>query len=277
MQTYALYLGLGAIAGLLSGIFGIGGGAIIVPVLIYSFIAQGYSPEVLTHLAIGTSLATIVVTSASAVATHHRKGAVRWPLARWMAPGIFIGTALGGLFAATLSGPLLQLCFGLFLLGVAAQLGFSVQPRASRQLPGRFGTAGTSLGIGFLSGIFGIGGGSISVPFLVWCRIGMAQAVATSAALGFPIAVSGALTYMLNGWAAPGLPAGALGYLHVPALVGVALASTPCARAGALLAHQLPAALLKKLFALLLLALGLSFVGANLLALLTRHTTEIAK
>lgn len=269
MQIYALYLGLGAIAGLLSGIFGIGGGAIIVPVLIYSFVAQGYSPEVLTHLAIGTSLATIVVTSASAVATHHRKRAVRWPLALWMAPGIGVGTALGGLFAATLSGPLLQLCFGVFLLGVAAQLGLGLQPRASRQVPGRFGTAGTSLGIGFLSGIFGIGGGSISVPFLVWCRIGMAQAVATSAALGFPIAVSGAVTYLLNGWAEPGLPAGAVGYLHLPALFGIALASTPSARAGALLAHRLPANLLKKLFVLLLVALGLSFVGTNVPTLLT--------
>lgn len=268
METLVVYLLVGALAGLVGGLFGLGGGAVIVPILIYSFAAHGYSPEVLTHLALGTSLATIIVTSASAVVAHHRRGAVLWPLMWSMVPGICIGAAAGGVFAATMSGPLLQLGFGVFLLLVAAQMGLGLRPHSARDLPGVAGKFASSAGIGFFSGIFGIGGGSLTVPFLAWCNVTMTRAVATSSALGFPIAISGAITYMLAGMGRPDLPDGALGYVHLPALFGIALASTPCARIGVNLAHRLQEKLLKRAYAVVSAGLGVYFIVNNTVALL---------
>ncbi len=267
MEILVVYLLVGALAGLVGGLFGLGGGAVIVPILIYSFAASGYSPEVLTHLALGTSLATIIITSASAVVAHHRKRAVVWPLMWSMVPGICLGTALGGLFAANLSGPLLQLCFGAFLLLVAAQMGLGLRPHSARELPGLPGKFASSAGIGFFSGIFGIGGGSLTVPFLAWCNVAITRAVATSAALGFPIAVSGAITYMVAGMGRSDLPEGSLGYVYLPALFGIALASTPCARIGANLAHRLQEKLLRRLYALVSAGLGVYFIIDNIAAL----------
>ncbi len=263
MEALVVYLLVGALAGLVGGLFGLGGGAVIVPILIYSFAVSGFSPEILTHLALGTSLATIIVTSASAVVAHHRKRAVLWPLMWSMVPGICLGAAFGGLFAATLSGPLLQLGFGVFLLLVAAQMGLGLRPHSARDLPGLPGKFVGSAGIGFFSGIFGIGGGSLTVPFLAWCNVAMARAVATSSALGFPIAISGAITYMLAGMGRADLPEGSLGYVYLPALFGIALASTPCARIGANLAHRLQEKLLRRLYAGVSAGLGVYFIASN--------------
>lgn len=264
LDVFALYLALGVVAGVIAGLFGLGGGAIIVPVLIIAFTVSGYSPELLTHLAIGTSLATIVVTSTSAIATHHQKDAVRWPLVVSMIPGIVIGAAVGGLLAAQLDGPLLQICFGVFLIFIAGQMLFSAPVSGHRELPGLGSRSGVAGVIGCLSGIFGIGGGSLTVPFLSWCRIPMPQAVASSAALGFPIAVSATLVYVMTGWSAAGLPAGAYGYVYLPAFIGIALTSIPFAQVGAKLAHRLPETGLRFAFAGLSLLLGLIFIVSNI-------------
>ena len=264
MEVFALYLAVGVLAGVIAGLFGLGGGIIIVPVLITAFTMSGYPPELLTHLAIGTSLATIMVTSTSAIVTHHQKKAVRWSLVLSMVPGIICGATLGGLLASQLDGPLLQICFGAFLIFVAVQMGSSGQLRGHRELPHRgwrFTVAGV---IGCLSGIFGIGGGSLTVPFLSWCRIPMPQAVAGSAALGFPIAVSATLIYVITGWGQPELPAGAYGYVYLPAFVGIALTSIPFARIGARLAHRLPEVAMRRAFAALSLVLGSIFIMSNL-------------
>jgi len=260
----ALYLGIGAVAGLVAGLFGLGGGAVVVPVLILAFHWQGLAPEVLTHLAIGTSLATIVVTSASAIRTHQRRGAVRWPLVGRLVPGVLVGTVAGGLFAARVGGALLQFCFGAFLVLVALQMAFGVRVRARPgAAPGAVAQAGAGGLIGLASGIFGIGGGSLTVPWLRWCGQPAVNAMASSAALGLPIALSGALTYALAAGDAA-LPPWSLGFVYLPALLGIALASTPCARRGAQLAHRLPDPVLRRAFALVSLAIGVQFMVRNL-------------
>ncbi|HCO60100.1 MAG TPA: hypothetical protein DIT58_07895 [Porticoccaceae bacterium] len=260
METVVVYLLAGVVAGLVGGLFGLGGGAIVVPVLIYSFSLSGFEESVLTHMAIGTSLATIVITSLSSVYVHHRNAAVLWQITGWMAPGIGLGVIGGGLLATALSGAALQALFGAFLIAVAIQMAFGGNPKPHRDLPGSLGVTSSAAGIGFVSGIFGIGGGSLSVPYLAYCNVGIAKAIGTSAALGFPIAVLGALTYAARGWGASDLPAGALGYVFLPAFLGITLTSIPAARLGALLAHRLPAILLKRLFALVAFLLGVGFV-----------------
>ena len=259
-MEFLLYLLLGAAAGVLAGLFGIGGGMIIVPVLVYSFQAQGVAPEVLTHLAVGTSLATIVFTSINSVRAHHQRGAVRWAIFRWLTVGILAGAVIGGMTAAALKGPLLQKIIGAFALLMAVQMGLNLRPKASREVPGKLGLGIAGAVIGWASAIFGIGGGSLTVPFLTWRSVPMPQAVATSAACGLPIAVASALSFMAVGWHEAGLPEWSLGFVYLPAMVGIAATSMFFARIGAALAHRLPPRLLKRLFALQLFAVGVSFL-----------------
>ncbi len=260
MLDLLLYLLVGGCAGLLAGLFGIGGGLIVVPALVFSFGLQGVSPAVLTHMAVGTSLATIVITSISSVRAHHALGAVNWPVVLRMAPGIALGVWLGAMVAAGLSGPILQLIIGLFAWAVAAQMGFGLKPKPSREVPGAPVLLAVGGGIGWASALFGIGGGSLTVPFLSWCNVSMQRAVATSAACGLPIALVGALANVVEGWGRPELPALSSGFVYWPAMLGIALASAPAAKVGARLAHRWPAERLKKMFALLLLLIGTRFV-----------------
>lgn len=256
MLVFAVYLLLGALAGVLAGLFGVGGGVVIVPVLLLAFASLEIPASVATHLAVGTSLATIVVTSISSVRAHHQKGAVRWPLFWLLTPGLAVGVLLGSQFAARLGGPVLQLAIGLFLIVIGIQMGLGLMPPARRRVPGRMALFGVGNVIGFASALFGIGGGSLTVPFLSYCDVRMQQAVATSAACGLPIALFGAIGNVAAGWHHTDLPAHATGFVYWPALLGIALASTPAARLGAQLAHRLPAEQLKRLFALFVAAVG---------------------
>jgi uncharacterized membrane protein YfcA len=251
------YLILGAFAGLVAGLLGVGGGLIIVPVLVFIFTGQGMADHLIVHMAVGTSLATIVFTSISSVRTHHQHGAVLW-LAFWqLTPGIVIGAWLGALFADVLASDQLRRFFGVFELLVAIQLTFNVKPRPHRQLPGRAGMVAAGSVIGAISAIVGIGGGTMTVPFLVWCNVAMRKAVATSSACGLPIAVAGATGFIVTGWNAVDLPAYSSGYVYWPAFIGVVIASVLSAPLGARLAHRLPAVQLKRIFAVLLYILGL--------------------
>ncbi|WP_222910463.1 sulfite exporter TauE/SafE family protein [Pseudomonas sp. DNDY-54] len=259
-MEFALYLLLGGFAGVLAGLFGVGGGLIIVPVLVFSFTAQGFDPLILTHLAVGTSLATIVFTSVNSILTHHRKGAVRWPVVRWMTLGILIGAALGSVTAAAIQGPMLQKIIGVFAIAMAVQMGFSLQPKASADVPGKPVLTVAGVVIGWASAIFGIGGGSLTVPFLTWRSVPIQQAVATSAACGLPIALAGALSFAVVGWQDAHLPGWSLGFVYVPALAGIAITSMFFARTGAQLAHRLSPLMLRRLFALLLLGVGINFL-----------------
>ncbi|WP_114417252.1 sulfite exporter TauE/SafE family protein [Marinospirillum perlucidum] len=261
-MTLLIYLLLGAGAGLLAGLFGIGGGLVIVPVLVLTFAALGFPAEILVHLAVGTSLATIVPTSISSTWSHHQKGGVSWHWFRLMAPGILLGALLGAWTASLLSGLALQKIIGIFVLLVAIKMGLNLNPRPGQaEVKAPLMTLAGAV-IGWASAIFGIGGGTLTVPFLTWCKAAMRKAVGTSASLGLPIAVFGALGNLWTGWEHPQLPEGAWGFVYWPAFLGIVLMSVPFARLGAKLAHYLPEKLLKRLFALLLLVVGARFLLA---------------
>jgi len=251
-----LYPLLGAFAGLVAGLLGVGGGLIIVPVLVFIFTAQGVAPEQVVHLAVGTSLATIVLTSITSVRSHHQHGAVLWPVFRKLTPGIVLGAGLGAAIANYLPAAGLRTFFGLFELYVATQLLLDIKPHPQRRLPGTAGLLGAGGVIGTVSAIVGIGGGTLTVPFLVWCNIAMRKAVATSAACGLPIALAGSLGFVIIGQGEAGLPDWSSGYVYWPAFAGIVVASTLLAPVGARLAHRLPARQLKRVFALLLYVLG---------------------
>lgn len=255
MLEYLIYPALGIVAGLAAGLLGVGGGLIIVPVLIYAFGSIGFSADVLTHMAVGTSLATIIITSAGSVYQHHKKGAVLWPVLTWYALGLAGGALAGAKLADIINGRVLQMLFGGFAILIAVQMAAGFKPKASRDLPGKAGITGVGAIIGAISAIFGIGGGSLSVPFLTWCNVKMQQAVGTSAAAGMPIAIAGALGFVVTGWD-ESTPPFSVGYIYLPALLGIAITSVIFAQFGARLAHRLPAAILKKIFAALLVVVG---------------------
>lgn len=257
MADLLAYLVLGGVAGLLAGLLGVGGGLVIVPALLWVFRANGFDEAVVAHLAVGTSLATIVPTSLSSIRAHHRRGAVLWPVVRRLAPGIVVGAWLGAAIADRLATVWLQRVVGVFALTVAVQMLRGERAQAHRGLPGPAGLAGVGAGIGTVSGLVGIGGGSLTVPFLTWCGVDIRRAVATSAACGFPIAVAGAVGFAVLGWREAALPPASTGFLYWPALVGVAAASVLTAPLGARLAHSLPVVALRRVFAAVLALVGL--------------------
>lgn len=256
MIYWLLYLALGGLAGVLAGLLGVGGGLVIVPMLTFLFTAQQMPTQFILHLALGTSLASIIFTSVASLRAHHGKGAVNWQVFRRVTPGILVGTLLGSCVAAQLSTRFLKGFFVVFLYYVALQMLLDVRPHPSRQLPGARGMFGVGSLIGGLSSLVGIGGGSMSVPFLVWCNVSVRNAIGTSAAIGFPIALAGAIGYVANGLAVTTLPPHSLGFVYLPALLGVAAVSMLTAPFGARLAHSLPVAQLKRFFAFLLIAMA---------------------
>ncbi|MGV6857617.1 MAG: sulfite exporter TauE/SafE family protein [bacterium] len=259
LQSYLPFMGyllLGSVAGTAAGLLGIGGGLLIVPVLAWLFSAQGMEAGVVMHLAIGTSLASIVFTSLSSIRAHHRHRAVHWEVVTHLAPGIVIGALLGAAIADWLPGKPLQRIFGVFELLVALQMLANARPSPHRQLPGSAGMGLAGGVIGAVSSLVGIGGGTLTVPFLYACNVSLREAIATSAACGLPIALAGSLGFVLSGLDNPATPSGALGYVYLPALLGVVLTSVAFAPLGAGLTHRLPVGHIKKVFALLLLALA---------------------
>lgn len=244
------YLALGAATGFLAGLFGIGGGLIIVPALALMFEAQ--TGSALMHTAVGTSLATVIPTALSSTLAHHRRGAIAWPLARRLAPGIVLGTAAGAVLADQVGGGALRAIFGVFMLTVSLQMALGVMPAGRRELPGRAGMGAAGFVIGTISALVGIGGGSLTTPFLAWRRVELRRAIATSAACGLPIALTGSVAYLIAGLDATDLPAGSIGYIQWPAAIAIAATSVFTAPLGARLTHRLPVTLLRRLFALLL-------------------------
>lgn len=250
------YGALGAFAGFLAGLLGVGGGLIIVPVLTFIFTAHHFPGAYVVHLALGTSLASIVFTSISSFRAHHAHGAVNWRIWRQITPGIITGTLAGSVLAAWLPTAFLKAFFVVFLFYVGTQMLLDIRPKASRALPGRPGMFAAGNVIGAVSSLVGIGGGTLSVPFMTWCNVRLHEAIGTSSAIGFPIAVAGAVGYVANGLRVGGLPEGSLGFVYLPALGAIAVASVLTAPLGARLAHRLPVKKLKKIFALLLYTLG---------------------
>ncbi len=256
IEWIAAYLALGAFVGFFAGLLGVGGGGIMVPMLTTMFALQGFPPEQMVHLALGTSMAAIVMTSVSSLRAHHAHGAERWDIVRSIAPGVLFGTFAGTFLASSVPTRPLAIFFACFMAYVSVQMILNVKPKPTRELPGTAGLAGVGTGIGVISALVAIGGGSLSVPFMTWCNVAMKNAIGTSAAIGLPIALAGAAGYLINGWNTAGLPEWSVGYVYLPALVLISLVSTFTAPIGARLAHRLPVAALKKIFAGVLILLS---------------------
>lgn len=254
------YLLVGLIAGLCAGLFGVGGGLIVVPALSYIFVLLDITTGSLMQLAVGTSLAVIVVTSISSVLAHHRHGAVQWALFLRMAPFIAVGSLGGAFLAVRVPSTQLKIVFALVEMLIALQLFFELRPRPGRQLPGTAALGAVSGSIGLLSALVGIGGGTMMVPYLTWCNVTIHKAVATSAACGLPIALAGSVGFVLLAPPALALPRHAVGLVYWPALLGIVLASMLAAPLGAKLAHRLPTRHLRRGFAVFLLFIGLSML-----------------
>jgi len=256
MMALLVYLACGLVAGILAGLLGVGGGLVIVPMLVFVFPWQEVPAELIQIMALGTSLASITITSIASFRAHDKRDAVRWDIWRTITPGILIGTFGGGFLADALPLSFLRGFFVCFAYYAAAQMFLDFKPQASRHLPGTPGMNGAGGVIGVVSSLVGIGGGSLSIPFMTYCNVPMHTAIGTSAAIGFPIAVAGTLSYIWNGLSAPNLPPYSLGYIHLMALAGIVSASYFTAPLGAKLSHSLPVKKLKRIFAVFLFCIA---------------------
>lgn len=258
-----LLLGLGT--GFLAGLLGIGGGMVMVPFLARILTERGVSSDLAVKMAIATAMATILFTSLSTMRAHQRRRAIRWDIVRGLAPGIVLGgLAAGAGVFALVKGQALALFFAAFVGYTATQMLRAAAPKPSRQLPGPAGQAAVGSGIGFMSGLVGAGGAFIAVPFMTRCNVPIHNAVATGAAIGFPIALASTAGYVIGGWSQPAPLAGALGFLYLPALAVVSLASVSIAPLGARLAHALDVRQLRRLFAVMLYGLAADMLWRGL-------------
>lgn len=264
MEFIVVYMGIGVLAGLLAGLLGVGGGAVTVPLLLWSFAAEGIDDGIATHMALATSLAAMVVTSFSSALAHAQKQAVLWSVLVYLVLGVVFGSLIGVFTAVKISGQVLQVLFALFLSYVSLQMIIGFSATANRQLPGGLGLFGAGSVIGTVSMYFGIGGGSLTVPFLSYCGLPPVKAVGTSAALGLPIAIWGSVLYVVSGWNSLQLPEYSLGYVYGPAAIGIVLTSFIFARVGAALAHRMKANHLRNMFGVVLLLVAINLFWENL-------------
>jgi len=259
-DTVIIFLTLGLVVGFFAGLLGIGGGAIMVPALTAFFLYKNVPVDYVVHLALGTSMASIIVTSASSLYAHQQHQGVVWPVVKLMVPGVLLGAFFATYIVAHTSSQHLAIFFVVFMAYVATQMFLNVQPKPSRVVPGAGGLVSVGAGIGALSAVVAIGGGTLTVPYLAWHNIDIKKAIGTSAAIGFPIAVAGTLGYLLNGWNATYRHDYLFGFIYLPAVVLISLMSYFTAPLGARLAHRLPVAVLKKVFALFLVVLGVKML-----------------
>jgi uncharacterized membrane protein YfcA len=253
---FAALLAVGATAGLLAGLLGVGGGLIVVPALTFLLSGRGVAPAAVVHTAVGTSLATIALTSIASVRAHNRAGAVAWERVRRLAPPIGAGALVGALAASRVPGEGLQALVGLFELAVAVRIGFSAGLKPRKEAEARAEAPLWGVPIGALSALVGVGGGTLTVPYLIHLGEKVHRAVGTGAACGLPIALAGSLGFALTGSHAPGVPSPHVGYIHLPAFAAIAAASWAFAPWGARLAHRLPADALRRVFAVFLALVG---------------------
>ena len=257
MEWWLIYLALGGVVGYFAGLLGIGGGLVLVPVLAMLFTAQDFPPERIFHLALGTTMATIIFTSLASLRTHHKYGAVNWTVVKIITPGIILGTLGGSTLAGTLTSHVLSILFVVFIFYAATQMLLKISPKPSCHLPGKVGMFAAGGLIGTLSSLVAIGGGLLSIPFLTLCNVKLHHAIGTAAAIGFPIALASTLGYVANGiMQTQPLPNYSIGYVYLPALIWLILASMFSAPLGAKKTHTTQAATLKKIFVVLLYCLG---------------------
>lgn len=257
MTTFLIYLAIGAFVGIYAGLLGMGGGVIIVPILDITLGIAQIDFGVAHHLALGTSMATIMFTSLSSGRSHARRGAVEWEMVKYMAPGVCLSTLGGSFLVAAVPTTALKLIFSLFLLYSALQIFLNLRPKSTWSKPGPAMLIAAGLFVGLASSFIGIGGGTLLIPFLTLCSLPMLRAIGTSSVLGFPLALGGTIGFIINGWNNALLPEYSLGFVYLPALFGLAVASMLLAPLGVRLAHYLPVGVIRKGFALILLFLSL--------------------
>jgi uncharacterized membrane protein YfcA len=259
-QWLLVYIAIGAFIGFFAGMLGMGGGGIQVPLTTMAFAAQGFPREHMLHVALGTAMATVIFTSVSSLRAHNRHKAVNWDVLRRVIPGIVVGTGLGTVVARHIPTFPLAVIFTAFVLYMASSMLFSWKAKPTRHLPGPVGLSIAGTVIGVCSALAAMGGATLTIPFLVFCNVPFHTAIGTASAVGFPIAVVGSIGYLVNGWGAAGLPAQSVGYIYVPALVGFTVGSIVLAPIGARLAHRTSERSLKRIFAIVIGALGLKML-----------------
>jgi uncharacterized membrane protein YfcA len=246
---------IGLLAGFAAGYLGIGGGLILVPALSWLFSRDPATADLAVHMAVATSLSTMLVTSLSSIIAHHRHRGIHWGLTRQLAPGLVLGALAGALIADWLSMRALAAVFGVYALGAGLQLITSAEARGEKPLPGPAGLSGVGLVIGAVSSLVGIGGGSMTVPYLLWHGTRAQRAVATAAACGYPIALAGTAAFI---WLGQDLETGGwhLGYVHPRAFLGVVAFSVLAAPLGAAAVHRSPPVVVRRIFGAFLLAVA---------------------
>ena len=256
ISYWLIYLAVGVFVGFFAGLLGIGGGAVMVPALSMIFVSRGFSSDNVVHMALATSMATIIPGGLASAWTHHKHRAVNWQVVKKMLPGILLGTFSGAVFAHFSSTAFLKGFFVVFICFVAVQMLFNLKPKGGHTLPGSTGMIVFGAVMGVISSFAGIGGAIMSLAFLSWCNVRMHEAIGTAAAIGVPLAIAGTVGFVVTGMLDSGLPAQSLGYVYVPAFIGISVTSFLVAPLGAKLAHRLPVAVLRKIFAVVLVVLA---------------------
>lgn len=257
-----LFLILGSFVGFMAGLMGIGGGGIMVPILTSLFLLQGVPAEKVVHLALGTAMASIIATSLASLRAHHAKSGVLWKVVRGMTFGIILGTFFATFLVSYVSSVFLAIFFALFMAMASAQLLLDKKPKPSRELSGNAGLFVAGTGIGAISALVSIGGGTLTVPYLTWQNVDIKKAIGTSAAIGLPISITGTLGYLINGWENSSPENYTFGFIYLPAVVLISVASFFTAPLGAKMVHRLPVDVLKKGFALLLIILSIKMLSS---------------
>lgn len=260
IEWVLLYLTLGAFVGFMSGLLGVGGGGLLVPLLASIFIYQGLSSEAVVHIALATSLACMIITSASSVRAHSVRGTVVWDIVKGMTPGIMMGAFMATQVASHVNSAYIAMFFSLFMALVALQTFLKWQPNPSKQPRTLFRLIIAGIGIGSMSALAAVGGGFLTVVYLGYKNLDIKRAIGTSAAIGLPIAITGTIGYMINGWAITADKPYTFGFIYIPAFLAISIASAISAPYGVRCSHSLPEAKLKKVFAIICLALSIKML-----------------
>ncbi|MEP7155511.1 MAG: sulfite exporter TauE/SafE family protein [Betaproteobacteria bacterium] len=253
---WLIYLAVGVFVGFFAGLLGIGGGAVMVPILSLTFAMRGFSSDHVVHMALATSMATIIPGGMASAWTHHKHNAVNWLVVKQMLPGILVGTFSGAVIAHFSSTAFLKSFFVAFICFLALQLLFDFKPKARTTLPGAGVMFTLGMVMGVISSFAGIGGAVLSIAFLGWCNIRMHEAIGTAAAIGVPLAIAGTIGFVVTGMFDHDLPEWSLGYVYLPAFLGIAITSFAIAPLGAKLAHRMPVKVLRRVFVVFLVVLA---------------------
>ncbi len=261
LESGTVYALTGAFAGLAAGLLGIGGGMVVVPALAFIFtLNQTVPQEMIMHFAAGTSLMAMIITSQSAVRAHYRLGEILWPVFHRLWPGVVVGTVLGALIADQMPSHWLRIIFGLFLLFIAYKMFSARHKTYLHQYPKPWINNLVSGLIGLKSGLLGVGGGALLIPYLTYCGLDTRKITPLSGLCTLTVAIVGSLAFMITGSNEAGMPAYSTGYVYWPAAIWVAIPSAMFAPIGARLAYKLPIQQLKNAFIVFLLITALDML-----------------